>query len=426
MKAVAWWKYNPLLEKPTHLEPVYPGSLYYYYGPDPAAGVSYGKYEDKENKVTFIMQEQDKEPLSPFSGSPMEKTESMTREQAEAFVSNLTILHGYDKEEKAEGMHVWKAEQAVGDLEKENKTMGNAKDLEGYKKLKAKIKAKMVLADDEIVDAPADDAPAGDDLVDDSGSDENSADEVSLDDSAPSDSPDVSETPVEDDEETIELDLIMDVINGQDSVESKVEAVKKVLKDTFGATASNGEEELIDLENVLKTIRSKAMANVKDRQKKTVKEKIIAKARKRKIIASLRAKKEEAEKAEAKTETAVEPTKEQAVAKREEIKNKIEERKKAQVEAEAKKQKLEDFKAKIKAKKEAEKAEAEKAKAEAEEAKAEEAKTEAEVEAEKAEAEAKKAERLEKIKAIIAKKKAEKDDKNRIPNTPGKKGTTIT
>lgn len=70
-KIKSWWKYNPLLQKPTSLDPVRPWGWYWYYGPDPASGCSYGQYHDEENDFDMITA---KETIvySPATGKPME------------------------------------------------------------------------------------------------------------------------------------------------------------------------------------------------------------------------------------------------------------------------------------------------------------------------------------------------------------------
>lgn len=70
-KVLSWWKYNPLLQKPTSLDPVRPWGWYWYYGPDPASGCSYGQYHDEENDFDMITAK-DKIVYSPASGKPMQ------------------------------------------------------------------------------------------------------------------------------------------------------------------------------------------------------------------------------------------------------------------------------------------------------------------------------------------------------------------
>lgn len=73
-KAVSFWRYNPILTKPRSLDPVRPWSWFYYYGPDPAAGVSYGQYHDPKNKFDIVTEkpEGDHVVYSPADGSTME------------------------------------------------------------------------------------------------------------------------------------------------------------------------------------------------------------------------------------------------------------------------------------------------------------------------------------------------------------------
>jgi hypothetical protein len=84
-KATAWWRYNPIYQKPIALEPVVPWSWFYFYGPDPAAGTSYGLFVDGENSLNVVAPKR-QIIYSPISGKPMElmEEETLTKEQMEA------------------------------------------------------------------------------------------------------------------------------------------------------------------------------------------------------------------------------------------------------------------------------------------------------------------------------------------------------
>ena len=69
-KITSWWKYNPLLQKPTSLDPVRPWGWYWYYGPDPASGCSYGQYHDEDYDFDMISVK-DNIVYSPATGKPM-------------------------------------------------------------------------------------------------------------------------------------------------------------------------------------------------------------------------------------------------------------------------------------------------------------------------------------------------------------------
>lgn len=86
--ATAWWKYNPILQKPTTLEPVKPWSWFWYYGPDPAAGCSYGQYQDPDNAFDIIHEQKD-QVLSPASGKPMKFVSSMSYEDVCAHLDKV-------------------------------------------------------------------------------------------------------------------------------------------------------------------------------------------------------------------------------------------------------------------------------------------------------------------------------------------------
>jgi hypothetical protein len=73
-QATAWFRYyNPLLQKPTTLEPVMPWGFWWYYGPDPAAGESYGRY--KGDSGHEVITKQAKKVYSPVDGKPMRLVE---------------------------------------------------------------------------------------------------------------------------------------------------------------------------------------------------------------------------------------------------------------------------------------------------------------------------------------------------------------
>lgn len=65
-----WFLYNPLRQKPISLEPLLPWGAFYYYGPDPAAGCSYGSYKDSQGNS--IVTESAHIVYSPITGEPME------------------------------------------------------------------------------------------------------------------------------------------------------------------------------------------------------------------------------------------------------------------------------------------------------------------------------------------------------------------
>lgn len=83
-KSEAQMMYNPLVQKPKHLEPVGPRGGYHYFGPMPDQGTSYGLYEDeKGNKVICMAGER---AYSPFSGTEMKKVEDVPADQVKNLV----------------------------------------------------------------------------------------------------------------------------------------------------------------------------------------------------------------------------------------------------------------------------------------------------------------------------------------------------
>jgi len=88
-KVISWWKYNPLLQKPASLDPVRPWAWYWYYGPDPASGCSYGQYHDEENDFDMITAK-DNIVYSPATGKPMEFICPVPEEEFNEKVTKVT------------------------------------------------------------------------------------------------------------------------------------------------------------------------------------------------------------------------------------------------------------------------------------------------------------------------------------------------
>ena len=88
-KIIGWWKYNPLLQKPTSLDPVRPWGWFWYYGPDPASGCSYGQYHDDDNDFDMITAK-DKVVYSPATGKPMQFVGLVPQEEFADKVSKVT------------------------------------------------------------------------------------------------------------------------------------------------------------------------------------------------------------------------------------------------------------------------------------------------------------------------------------------------
>ena len=85
-RIVSWWKYNPILQKPTSLDAVKPWSWYWYYGPDPVSGLSYGQYHDED--FDFDMLSQKKQVVySPATGKPMKLIEEVSGDEVDDMFS---------------------------------------------------------------------------------------------------------------------------------------------------------------------------------------------------------------------------------------------------------------------------------------------------------------------------------------------------
>lgn len=88
-----YWKYNPLQNKPTTLDPVEPWGSYYYYGPDPAAGCSYGLFEDEEHDFKMLSCDSEKV-YSPASGKEMAKVEDVPADEVKELLSKTGASAG--------------------------------------------------------------------------------------------------------------------------------------------------------------------------------------------------------------------------------------------------------------------------------------------------------------------------------------------
>jgi chemotaxis protein histidine kinase CheA len=93
MISLSWWHYNPIYQKPTTLEAVQPYQWYWYYGPDPAAGVSYGQYEDSDNDFSIVTKKGDKV-FSPVSGKEMEFVSDVSSKEVEGVMALSTSGKG--------------------------------------------------------------------------------------------------------------------------------------------------------------------------------------------------------------------------------------------------------------------------------------------------------------------------------------------
>jgi hypothetical protein len=92
-QVTAWFRYyNPLLQKPTALEPVMPWGFWWYYGPDPAAGCSYGEYESEQGHK-IVCEKADKV-FSPIDGKPMKCVGDVTLDDKSG-VAIADITHSY-------------------------------------------------------------------------------------------------------------------------------------------------------------------------------------------------------------------------------------------------------------------------------------------------------------------------------------------
>ena len=88
----SWWRYNPILQKPRSLDPVRPWSWFWYYGPDPAAGVSYGQFHDSKNKFDIVTEKPEAPSVvySPATGDPMDFVADVSYGELQDLLSKTT------------------------------------------------------------------------------------------------------------------------------------------------------------------------------------------------------------------------------------------------------------------------------------------------------------------------------------------------
>ena len=92
-KAESQMMYNPLTQKPAHMEPVGPRGGFCYYGPMPDQGTSYGMYEDeKGNKAVCMAGER---VYSPYTGTEMKKVEDFDAAKVKDMIPAESCVGSY-------------------------------------------------------------------------------------------------------------------------------------------------------------------------------------------------------------------------------------------------------------------------------------------------------------------------------------------
>jgi len=94
-RVTSWWKYNPILQKPTSLDAVKPWSWYWYYGPDPVSGLSYGQYHDEDYDFDMLSQKK-KVVYSPATGKPMKLIANISEDEVDDMFSQAKGAMGSD------------------------------------------------------------------------------------------------------------------------------------------------------------------------------------------------------------------------------------------------------------------------------------------------------------------------------------------
>jgi hypothetical protein len=140
-------RYNPIYMKPTQMEPYVPWNLPIYWGPDPAAGISYGAYQNSA-KSTIVTKKQDKV-FCPINGQPMEYLGDIVEVDFEA--TKAAIIgepkscaccgeKSYANFDVSDDLHCWNC----GNLfQGENKTMSKIKEI------RKAMEAKLATASDD-------------------------------------------------------------------------------------------------------------------------------------------------------------------------------------------------------------------------------------------------------------------------------------
>lgn len=169
-----WWrKYNPILQKPTSLEPIAPWGWSWYYGPDPAAGCSYGQYHDDDNGFD-ILTEKAHTVYSPATGQPMVFVSDVPFEEVQKKVATAkgatvcssmncasceaSLVADFDLAD-APSLYCCRCGEVLRQLgiNKEGKTMRTASVSQDARlqKLKAKIRANLLQEGEKPVAATA-------------------------------------------------------------------------------------------------------------------------------------------------------------------------------------------------------------------------------------------------------------------------------
>jgi hypothetical protein len=133
--------------KPSQLEPYVPWNLPIYWGPDPAAGISYGAYQNSA-KSTIVTKKQDKV-FCPINGQPMEYLGDIVEVDFEA--TKAAIIgepkscaccgeKSYANFDVSDDLHCWNC----GDL-----IQGEVKTMSKVKEVRKAMEAKLATASDD-------------------------------------------------------------------------------------------------------------------------------------------------------------------------------------------------------------------------------------------------------------------------------------
>ena len=296
-KTEARWKYNPLIMKPISLEPVVPWS-YTYYGPDPAAGVSYGCFRDES--AGFELFSQGDVVYSPATGEPMVRVADASHEEIKQLMADATAsashkalfckacqtsLSATANLEGFEEVHCMNC-GAMVEVATPKQTKGKTMDTSQMQAIKDKIKAKLaasvktVKAEEEKVEKVEEKKAKADDVA----------------------APAVEEKKEEKSEAAEDYVSLDEILEAVGSEEAKEEEKKPEVAEESKKEEKDAKDEFLDLDMVLSSIRRKERSERISRARKTRADRmrVLAKLKARRLaLAESEEEKEEEKKAKA-------------------------------------------------------------------------------------------------------------------------------
>lgn len=317
----AWWQYNPIYQKPTVLEPVQPYSWYWYYGPDPAAGVSYGQYEDLDHKFQLVTQKGDKV-FSPVTGKEMKFISDVPQNEVKAVLALSTSGKGTREKvscssckadlvstvstASAKVVHCCccgdkvkaeKSETTTALSNERTEIMAIEKDrLARVKEIRSRVKANLLKEESKVVEASEDEWVSLDQIQQALAEVEAEEAKKEKEEAKPAEDLATSES----DEGEVSLDELMEAITavGEEESQEAEAAEEEAEEPAESAEEPKAEDEYMDLDMVLSALNKKESLRKKAEARKRAEAKTRWLERRRKIKAEEEKAEEDAEEAE--------------------------------------------------------------------------------------------------------------------------------